>query len=87
MFPGYNHSVGRWWTRCLLQDNEYCIYSTNQQVLRYIIQYSTAEDRDNRPALFDMPCEDILDSDTVQDEETTAEPVVGKSSSTSADCC
>ena len=71
----------------MLQDNEYCIYSTNQQVLRYIIQYSTAEDRDNRPALFDMPCEDILDSDTVQDEETTAEPVVGKSSSTSADCC
>lgn len=42
------HVTGNHSPLCIPQSNEYCVYNTNRQVLKYIIQYTTAEDRKAR---------------------------------------
>ncbi|XP_067947430.1 protein mono-ADP-ribosyltransferase PARP4-like [Watersipora subatra] len=59
------------------KSNEYCVYSTKQQALRYVIRYTTRADREaGVKALTDSSFENIEDSRPWEDDKTATQAII-----------
>ena len=56
-----------------LQDDEYAVYSTNQQRIRYIVEFTLPGDKPDRTTLPVSDSEGAVYSEETSDDEETSE--------------